>query len=129
MRARTKENAMQTYRTVRTVLTAIFFLALAAGAPLVAADVPEGQVNVNTADAEQLALLPRIGPALAARIIEFREENGPFEQAEDLILVRGIGEKTFALMERFVVVEGDTTLSEKVRPSMLESSTGDENDR
>ncbi|RMH18972.1 MAG: helix-hairpin-helix domain-containing protein [Acidobacteria bacterium] len=120
---------MQTYRTVRTVLTAIFFLALAAGAPLVAADVPEGQVNVNTADAEQLALLPRIGPALAARIIEFREENGPFEQAEDLILVRGIGEKTFALMERFVVVEGDTTLSEKVRPSMLESSTGDENDR
>lgn len=72
-------------------------------------------VNVNTADASQLALLPRVGPALSQRILDFREENGDFEAPEELILVRGIGEKTFELLEPYVVVKGETTLTEKVR--------------
>ena len=76
-------------------------------------------VNVNTATASQLALLPRVGPALAGRIIEFRDENGKFEKTADLILVRGIGEKTFKLMEPFVVTTGETTLTTKVRVSSL----------
>lgn len=71
-------------------------------------------VNINTAGADQLALLPRVGPALSGRIIEFREENGEFQAAEDLILVRGIGEKTFELLERWVVIQGETTLDHKV---------------
>lgn len=102
-------------KATRSLLAAILFLAIAAAAPIFAADAEPGVVNINTASAEQLALLPRVGPALSARIIAFREENGAFAAAEDLILVRGIGEKTFAQMARHVVVEGDTTLTEKVR--------------
>ena len=75
----------------------------------------EGKVNINEADASELALLPRVGPALSARIVEYREETGKFKSPEDLMLVRGIGEKTFELMEPYVAVSGKTTLTEKVR--------------
>ena len=78
-----------------------------------------GQVNVNTATAEQLKLLPRVGPALAKRILELREANGKFESVEDLLLVRGIGEKTFAMLRPYVKLEGETTLKQKLRPSEL----------
>jgi len=52
-------------------------------------------VNINTATLEQLVALPRIGPAIAQRIIDFRTEHGPFKKLEDLMNVRGIGAKTF----------------------------------
>jgi competence protein ComEA len=74
-------------------------------------------VNVNTADASQLALLPRVGPSVAQKIIDFRKENGPFKSAEDLMLVQGIGEKTFQLLKPHVAVSGETTLKEKVKAS------------
>lgn len=74
-------------------------------------------VNVNTASASQLALLPRVGPAVAGRILEHREENGEFAATEDLMLVRGIGEKTWELLEPWVVTSGDTTLDRKVKVS------------
>jgi competence protein ComEA len=73
------------------------------------------KVNVNSADAAQLALLPRVGPSVAQRIVEFRRENGPFKRPEDLMLVRGIGEKTFDLLKPYLAVSGETTLKEKVR--------------
>lgn len=90
-------------------------VALTTALPAVAADT--GVVNVNQAESTQLMYLPRVGPALAQRIITFREENGPFKKPDDLILVPGIGDKTFALMADHVVVEGETTLTEKLRPS------------
>jgi competence protein ComEA len=106
--------------TVSRSVAAFLLLALAVAAlPAAAAS---GVVNVNTADASQLALLPRVGPAVAGRIVEFRDANGPFEAKEDLMLVRGIGERTFELLEPFVVTEGDTTLSTKVRNSDLPDS-------
>jgi competence protein ComEA len=74
-----------------------------------------GVVNVNTADAEQLALLPRIGPAVAQRILEHREKNGPFKTADELMLVRGVGERTFELLKPHISLTGNTTLTEKVR--------------
>ena len=74
-----------------------------------------GVVNINTAGEEELSLLPRIGPATAKRIVEFREANGRFKALEDLLLVRGIGEITFALIEPYVSLEGETTLREPVR--------------
>lgn len=52
-----------------------------------------GIVNINEATAEQLRQLPGIGPAYAKRIIEWREENGPFTSIEQLLEIRGIGEK------------------------------------
>lgn len=53
----------------------------------------DGLVNVNTADIAALDTLPRIGPALAQRIIDWREDNGRFTSVEDLLAVPGIGDK------------------------------------
>ncbi len=74
-----------------------------------------GVVNVNTATVEQLQLLPRVGPALAGRIVEFREANGPFESIDELVAVRGIGEKSLEKLRPHVTVKGPTTLEEKIR--------------
>jgi competence protein ComEA len=54
----------------------------------------EGKINVNTANAAALEELPGIGPAKATAIIAYREEQGPFQTAEDLLEVTGIGEKS-----------------------------------
>jgi competence protein ComEA len=56
----------------------------------------DGKVNLNTADQAQLETLPRIGPALAARIVQWRETHGRFRSVQDLLAVPGIGEKLLA---------------------------------
>ena len=80
-------------KSLRLVAAAAALLLAVATVPVFAADA--GKVNVNSASVEQLQLLPRIGPAVAQRIVEHREKNGPFKKVEDLLNVRGIGEKTF----------------------------------
>lgn len=55
---------------------------------------PDGLVDINTATLEDLDGLYGIGPELARRIVTYREENGPFQRVEDLLLVPGIGPKT-----------------------------------
>ncbi len=52
-------------------------------------------VNLNTASASDFEALPGIGPKTAARIIEYRQKNGPFKKIEELMNVPGIGEKNF----------------------------------
>ncbi len=85
-------------------------------APLAAAAAASaGVVNVNTATAQQLQLLPRIGPSVAQRILDYRKENGKFDSVEDLMLVRGIGEATFAGLKPYVSLSGETTLTAKVK--------------
>jgi competence protein ComEA len=56
-------------------------------------------VNINTAPAEQLERLPGVGPKTAARIIEYRQKSGGFKKIEELMNVRGIGEKAFLKMK------------------------------
>jgi competence protein ComEA len=63
-----------------------------------------GQVRLNTAAAGELESIPGVGPVLAARIVEFRETNGPFVVVEDLLDVAGIGEAKLAAMRNVVVV-------------------------
>jgi competence protein ComEA len=92
-------------------------LALVAALTAFPATAGDGKVNVNQADATQLALLPRVGPAVAQRILDYRQANGPFKTLEDLMLVRGIGERTFELLKPHVTLSGETTLTEKVRVS------------
>lgn len=55
---------------------------------------PAGPVDLNAATAEQLDTLPRIGPAIAARIVEWRTQNGSFGSVDDLLDIGGIGETT-----------------------------------
>jgi competence ComEA-like helix-hairpin-helix protein len=99
------------HRIVAGVVLAVLLAALPGAAA-------EGRrVNVNTADAAQLALLPRVGPSIAQRIVDYRKQNGPFKKAEDLMLVRGIGEKTYDLLKPYVATSGETTLKEKVKAS------------
>lgn len=101
-------------QTKRIVGTLVLWTALLAAAPAMAAG-GKAVVNINTADTEELMLLPRIGPSVAQRIVEFREKNGRFKAAEDLMLVRGVGEKTFTLIKPHVAISGETTLVEKVQ--------------
>ncbi len=63
-----------------------------------------GKVNLNTATLDQLETLPRVGPALAQRILDWREANGRFSAVEDLMSVTGIGAKTFEGMRDLVTV-------------------------
>ncbi|MBA2878901.1 helix-hairpin-helix domain-containing protein [Anoxybacillus ayderensis] len=67
-------------------------------------DGSNGKVNINTATAEQLQTLQGIGPAKAAAIIAYREEHGPFQKAEDLLNVSGIGQKSLEKIKEQIVV-------------------------
>ncbi|MCR2809531.1 MULTISPECIES: ComEA family DNA-binding protein [unclassified Microbacterium] len=64
----------------------------------------DGRVNLNTASEAELDTLPRIGPALAARIIEWRDANGRFTSVEDLLAVPGIGDKMLEALRDLVTV-------------------------
>ena len=61
-------------------------------------------IDINRADAEQLTALPGIGPSTAARIHEYRQKNGGFKKIEDLMNVKGIGEKSFLKLKPMITV-------------------------
>jgi competence protein ComEA len=61
-------------------------------------------INLNTATATELEALPGVGAATAARIVEYRQKHGAFKKVEDLMNVRGIGEKTFLSLKPMIVV-------------------------
>jgi competence protein ComEA len=63
-----------------------------------------GIVNLNTASAGDLEALPGIGAKTAARIIEYRQKNGPFKKVEELMNVRGVGEKNFLKLKPQITV-------------------------
>jgi len=92
---------------------ALFLWALAARAT----QAPAGpaKVNINQASAAQLAFLPRVGAKAAARVVEYRKSHGPFQRPEELMEVKGIGEKLFLKLKPYLAVSGPTTLSAKVR--------------
>lgn len=69
-----------------------------------ASDSNAAKVNINTASKVQLMDLPRIGEKIAARIIEYREKNGKFKRPEDLMKVKGIGEKTYQKFEKRIII-------------------------
>ena len=108
------------HRAHRALAGLLALAVLANALPVQGAD--KKVVNINNADASQLALLPRVGPSVAGRIVDYRKQNGGFKKAEDLMLVQGIGEKTFELIKPYVATAGETTLREKVKGSRSASS-------
>lgn len=65
-----------------------------------------GKLNINLATAEELAMLPGLGETYANRIIQYRENNGPFITIEDLMKVKGIGQKRFESISKYITVGG-----------------------
>lgn len=71
--------------------------------PLWAGDTEK--INLNTASVKELMQLKRIGPKLAARVVDFRKINGPFKRPEDIMKVKGIGPRTWELNKDRIVTE------------------------
>jgi competence protein ComEA len=63
-----------------------------------------GVINLNTASAKELEALPGIGAKTAALIVEYRQKNGPFKKIEELMNVRGVGEKSFLKLKAQITV-------------------------
>jgi len=102
-------------KTLAIVLLLLFAagpaLAEQPATPPPAAKAPlQGTVNINTADATQLALLPGIGPKAADSIIEYRKSAGDFTSIDDLVKVKGIGPKTLEKLRPYLSLKGETTL-------------------
>lgn len=94
--------------TKRKVVAHLLMLAVAmtaTGLTMAAqAKEPKGApVDINKASAEELQDLPGVGPSLAQRIVEFREEHGPFQSVDDLLKVRGIGERSLERIRHLIV--------------------------
>jgi competence protein ComEA len=73
-----------------------------------AAAKPTVQVNLNTATVADLQELPGVGAKVAARIIEYRQKQGPFKRIEELMNIQGIGEKSFLKLRPQITVGGKT---------------------
>ena len=91
-------------RWIMSALLAFAICAAAVTAQEPRAGAAAAVLNLNTATAEQLGALPGVGAKTAARIVEFRQKNGPFKKVEDLMNVKGIGEKSFLKLKPLVTV-------------------------
>jgi competence protein ComEA len=98
------------FRTLAAAMLAFVLavpaLALAQNAPTTASSSSEKTtpININTATVAEFEALPGIGPKMAQRIVEYRDKNGAFKKLEDLMNVKGIGEKNFLKLKAQLTV-------------------------
>jgi competence protein ComEA len=101
--ARRRSNMRNRSRLLVICLAIAVFMAFV---PVLCAQ--EGKININKASVDELTQLKNIGQTYAERIVQYREQNGPFEKPEDIMKVKGIGAKTWDLnKERIVVASED----------------------
>ncbi len=99
-------------RGLRRTAALVAALALALPAIALAADGTtrmSGVVNLNTADVEQLQLLPGVGQKRAAAILDVRETRGGFKSVDELVEVKGVGEAMLERLRPHLTVKGKTT--------------------
>lgn len=65
---------------------------------------PAKPININTATSEELQQVPGIGPATAQKILQMRKSYGPFKSVDDLLAIRGLGEKRLDKMRKYLIV-------------------------
>jgi competence protein ComEA len=97
-----KEEKMFNSKVIVALLVVVF-VGLVSALNITSAEVQK--ININTASAEELAQLKGIGPSHAAKIVAYREKNGPFKLPEELVQVSGIGQKTFEANQEIIIVE------------------------
>jgi len=91
---------MTDMRRVKTALAVrLAFLALTVSGGHAGQAAPKSKVNINTASTAELETLPRIGPKVAQRIVDYRTQHGEFKRIEEIMKVRGIGQKLFDLIK------------------------------
>ena len=103
-------------RRMRRLLGSCLILVLAAPAARAAKSV-DGVVNINTAEAGVLGLLPGIGPAKAAQIVVYRKRH-PFRTVDELVRIKGIGRKMVRRLRIHLAVAGPTTAAGVVAPPL-----------
>jgi competence protein ComEA len=97
-----EKDAMFRTQKWMTIFTAMALVMLMTGF-VFAGD--QGTININTATVEELVQLDRVGPRYAEKIVVFRQENGLFKTPEDIMLVSGIGQKTFEVNKDRIIVK------------------------
>ncbi len=96
---------MNTWKQRGTALVAVAaLLALALSWGYAQTSAPKGKININTATAAELEALPRVGPKVAQRIIDYRTQHGNFKRVEEIMKVQGIGEKVFGELRDLITV-------------------------
>jgi competence protein ComEA len=100
---------MVRFVSIASAALALTALLATAGAPALAEEKLSGVVNVNTASAAELEMLPGIGASRAKALIEAREAKGGFKSLDDLLVVKGIGEASLAKLRPHLTLEGKTT--------------------
>src|SRR5688572_21517301 len=110
-------------RQVTFALGSLLVLLLALGAPVSAqekpaaksktAAAPSSPINLNTATVQQLEALPGVGTRTAQLIVEHRQKSGGFKKVEELMNIKGIGEKSFLKLKPMVTVAPEKSGSER----------------
>ena len=80
------------------------------------------RIDLNEATLSQLNSLPGIGPVIAERILELRQKSGPFKRIEDLMNIRGIGEKKFLKLKDLITLKPKRQSDESSQNSEIQKS-------
>jgi competence protein ComEA len=115
------EDSMRRFMFALVILVAILIAGPSASSPLAAQAAKAAKagssskarataanpVNLNSASAAQLQTLPGVGASAAQRIVDYRQKNGSFKKIEELMNVKGIGEKSFLKLKPLITVGAD----------------------
>jgi len=111
-------------RRLITVYVALLAIALCGITSATTKKPPLKPVNINTANSEELQQVPGIGPATAQKILQMRKSYGPFKSVDDLLAIRGLGQKRLNKMRKYLTV-GKGNPPKPEQPTAKPSSTSE----